>query len=291
MDAFLSHVPPGTCWSSSPRVGEPLAEGQVLAGPARRASAGGPRRGLALHLAGRRHDRAEPRNRRHPAGQGRHRHRARAGRRCPGPVLADRGRAGIWREVLLPGSYRLNPYGYKVKAGGRWSSRAGLRRRQAAARLTASRVATSDEMGILKDAILQPGIYPLNTEEYEVIPCDVGIYQTTYHYVQPGRQHRHHVPRQGWQPIELDCTIEWELRPDWPAWVAKFGTAEGTAQQGGGRGSLTKIGEHQEHPARGDLPARALRAARAGFQLSNHRHSMWTRTVPIKEAAAICRTS
>ena len=44
----------------------------------------------------------------------------------PGRVLAEDGEQGIRREVLLPGSYRLNPYGYEVEHGrhGRRSSRA-----------------------------------------------------------------------------------------------------------------------------------------------------------------------
>ena len=59
---------------------------------------------------------------------------------------------------------------------------AGLRRRQARGSADASRVARSEEKGIL-DEVLQPGIYPINTEEFEVIPCEVGIYQTTYQYI------------------------------------------------------------------------------------------------------------
>jgi hypothetical protein len=32
-----------------------------------------------------------------------------------GEFLADPGQKGIWRKVLGPGKYRINPYGYDVK--------------------------------------------------------------------------------------------------------------------------------------------------------------------------------
>jgi regulator of protease activity HflC (stomatin/prohibitin superfamily) len=138
-----------------------------------------------------------------------------------GRVLAEEGERGIQRMILLPGSYRLNPYGYKVKEVPMVKISPGfvgvLRRKLAS---------TDGEMGIIKDRILQPGLYPLNTEEYEVIACDVGIYQTTYQYLKESNDNTAiKFPAKDGNTIELDCTIEWEVKPEfWPVWVAKFGT-------------------------------------------------------------------
>ena len=81
-----------------------------------------------------------------------------------------------------------------------------------------------DEKGIVKNEILQPGIYPINTKIYQVLPCDVGVYQTTYHYdpVPKSNSSIEFKARDGFT-IHLDCTIEWELKPEhWPEWLVKF---------------------------------------------------------------------
>jgi regulator of protease activity HflC (stomatin/prohibitin superfamily) len=148
-----------------------------------------------------------------------------------GEFLASRGQQGIWREVLLPGSYRLNPYGYEVKLVDMVEVQqgyVGVKRRKLG-RDAASEFAQSPlEKGIIRDEILQPGRYPINTEEYEIIPCDVGIYQTTYHYTTDEKNNTALVfDASDSNRIQLDCTIEWELKPEfWPIWVAKFRNLE-----------------------------------------------------------------
>ena len=50
-----------------------------------------------------------------PARQGRRRDLQGRQRICPqGEFLAGPGQKGIWRQVLGPGKYRLNPYGYQI---------------------------------------------------------------------------------------------------------------------------------------------------------------------------------
>jgi regulator of protease activity HflC (stomatin/prohibitin superfamily) len=149
----------------------------------------------------------------------------------PGQVLADRGQQGIWRDVLLPGAYRLNPYGYEVKLADAVEVKAGfvgVLRRKLGADGPTEFAATPAEKGILRDRVLQPGLYPVNTEEYEVLPCPVGIYQTTYHYDTDAAKNTALVfDASDSNRIQLDCTIEWELRPQhWPAWLAKFRTLD-----------------------------------------------------------------
>jgi hypothetical protein len=162
-----------------------------------------------------------------------------------GRVLAEKGERGIQREILLSGSYRLNPYGFKVKQVPMVRIDPGfvgvLRRKLASG---------NGEMGIVKDRILQPGIYPLNTEEYEVIACEVGIGQTSYHYVPRSKDSITFQARDAYS-ITLDCTIEWEVKPEfWPTWVAKFGTAE---QQGKPDQKAGKEEGPQAPPKVGDI--------------------------------------
>ena len=145
----------------------------------------------------------------------------------PGVFLADRGQQGIWREVLLPGSYRLNPYGFEVKLVDMVEIKpgnVGVLRRKLGADGPTEFASGPNEKGILRDKVLEPGLYPVNTEEYEVISCPIGIYQTTYHYDLDKSKNTSLVfdSRDSFR-IELDCTIEWELQPEhWPEWVAKF---------------------------------------------------------------------
>src|SRR5262249_39843180 len=84
----------------------------------------------------------------------------------------------------------------------------------------------ANEKGILKGEVLQPGIYYVNTKEYEVLAREVGIYQTTYRYDKdaPRGGNAMTFPAKDGNTISLDCTIEWEVLPkNWPALVAKYG--------------------------------------------------------------------
>lgn len=144
-----------------------------------------------------------------------------------GVFLAERGQQGIWREVLLPGSYRLNPYGYEVKLVDMVEIKpgnVGVLRRKLGANGRTEFAGGPNEKGIVRERVLQPGLYPVNTEEYEVISCPVGIYQTTYHYdLDKSKNTALVFDASDSNRIELDCTIEWELQPEhWPEWVAKF---------------------------------------------------------------------
>lgn len=148
-----------------------------------------------------------------------------------GVFLAERGQQGIWREVLLPGSYRLNPYGFEVKLVDMVEIKpgnVGVLRRKLGADGPTEFAAGPNEKGIVRDNVLEPGLYPVNTEEYEVISCPIGIYQTTYHYdLDKSKNTALVFDASDSNRIELDCTIEWELQPEhWPKWVAKFRTQE-----------------------------------------------------------------
>jgi hypothetical protein len=128
----------------------------------------------------------------------------------------------------MPGSYRLNPYELKaeeVKAVQVPPGYVGVMRRLLG-KDGADRFANADdEKGILRE-VLQPGAYYLNTKEYEVLPREVGIYQTSYHYVENSpKSSSIKFPAKDGNTIEMDCTIEWEVKPkDWPELVAEYDT-------------------------------------------------------------------
>jgi hypothetical protein len=140
-----------------------------------------------------------------------------------GRVLAERHERGIWREVLMPGSYRLNPEGYKVEVVPMVKVEPGfigIKRRLL--------VASDGDVEGIQEGVLAPGIYPINTKEFEVVSRDIGIYQTTFH-AGSGKEKDGVIsfPASDANIITLDCTVEWELKPEhWPRWLAKFGTRE-----------------------------------------------------------------
>ncbi|MBL8796472.1 MAG: hypothetical protein JNM56_21410, partial [Planctomycetia bacterium] len=234
---FLHHVPSGRMLVIIAKFGEPLGEGQILAAPGqkgireqvlgegwhfvwpilyetelkenilvpgKRATAAGlelPKVGIVKALGG--------------------------APLPPGQFLAEKGQQGIWREVLLPGSYRFNPYGFEVKLVDMVEVKAGyvgVLRRKLGADGPTEFAAGPVEKGIIRDRVLQPGLYPVNTEEYEVISCPIGVYQTSYHYDTDAAKNTALVfDASDSNRIQLDCTIEWELKPEfWPEWVAKF---------------------------------------------------------------------
>ncbi len=149
----------------------------------------------------------------------------------PGQYLAEKGQQGIWRDVLLPGTYRLNPYGYEVTLVDMVEIKpgyVGVMRRKLGDDGATEFATKPSEKGIIRDKVLQPGLFAINTEEYEVIPCEIGIYQTSYHYTTDPKDNTALVfDASDSNRIQLDCTIEWELKPEfWPQWLSKFRSME-----------------------------------------------------------------
>jgi hypothetical protein len=146
----------------------------------------------------------------------------------PGQILADADdEQGIRRHILLPGAYRINPYGFKVEQVPAVEIKpgfVGVQRRLLGADNTNRFADKPGEKGILRD-VLQPGLYYVNTKEYEVIPSEVGIYQSSYRH-EKGTGIT--FPGADGNTITLDCTIEWEVLPrDIPALVSEFRTRAG----------------------------------------------------------------
>lgn len=98
-----------------------------------------------------------------------------------GEFLADPGQKGIWRTVLGPGKYRLNPYGYKIDIVDAMSvpiGYAGVITSLSGGQAPAGEFAGDNQKGVRKD-ILQPGLYYVNPEQYKVDVLEIGVNQVT----------------------------------------------------------------------------------------------------------------
>jgi hypothetical protein len=138
-----------------------------------------------------------------------------------GRVLADEGEQGIQRQVLPPGGYRINKHGFKVDLVDATEIKPGY------VGVMRRRLATEGDQGtgILPHA-LQPGLYYLNTQEFEIIPVEVGIFQTTFLAPEKegGKNTAITFTSKGGFPISIDCTVEWEVLPQhMPSIVAEYG--------------------------------------------------------------------
>jgi hypothetical protein len=153
---------------------------------------------------------------------------ARGGKPLPtGRLLAEEGEQGIQRHVLPPGTYRINGHGFDVDLEPATEVKPGyvgvLRRLLGTD--SKGRFAESDEeKGILR-TVLQPGLYYINTKEFEVLPTEIGIFQTTFRTESnPKKSTAITFTSKGGFAISMDCTVEWEVRPqDMPSLIAEYG--------------------------------------------------------------------
>lgn len=98
----------------------------------------------------------------------------------PDEFLAGKDERGIQREVLLPGTYKLNPYAYEVKTVkmveiepghvGVIAARSG--------KPAKGQLADEGERGVQK-RVLEPGLYAINPEAYSVESIEIGFNQIT----------------------------------------------------------------------------------------------------------------
>ncbi|VGO21079.1 SPFH domain-containing protein [Pontiella sulfatireligans] len=98
-----------------------------------------------------------------------------------GEFIAERGQKGIWRSVLGPGKYRMNPYGYNVEIVDAISipiGYDGVVTSLAGERAASGEFANAKQQGVRKD-VLQPGLYYVNPKEYKVDVLEIGINQVS----------------------------------------------------------------------------------------------------------------
>lgn len=98
-----------------------------------------------------------------------------------GKFIAERGQKGIWRSVLGPGKYRMNPYGYNVNIVDAISipiGYAGVITSLSGEQPSSGQFADGDQKGVRRD-VLQPGLYYVNPKEYKVDVLEIGINQVS----------------------------------------------------------------------------------------------------------------
>ena len=98
-----------------------------------------------------------------------------------GEFIADRGQKGIWRSVLGPGKYRMNPYGYNIEIVDAISipiGYAGVITSLSGEQAVSGLFADEKQKGVRKD-VLQPGLYYVNPKEYKVDVLEIGINQVS----------------------------------------------------------------------------------------------------------------
>ncbi len=99
-----------------------------------------------------------------------------------GEIIApDENSQGVWRNVLGPGLYRLNPLGYQVDIVDAINipiGYVGVVTSQTGAAAEPGEFATVGQKGVLKD-ILQPGLYYLNPRAYQVNVIEIGMNQVS----------------------------------------------------------------------------------------------------------------
>lgn len=100
----------------------------------------------------------------------------------PGEILAsDTTSKGVWKDVLGPGTYRLNPEGYDITqldAVNIPIGYVGIVTSQTGRPVKPGEFAGPGEQGVMKD-VLQPGLYYINPRAYQVDVLEIGMNQVS----------------------------------------------------------------------------------------------------------------
>jgi len=227
-NSFFVYVPPGSHLIIISKDGKPLEPGQILADEGQKGiqrTVHGEGWHFVLPIV---YDTEIEKNVDVPAGKVGI-VTARGGKSLPpGRLLAEPGEQGIQRRVLTPGTYRINGHGFDVDLVPATEIKpgyVGVLRRLLGVDNTGRFAETPDEKGILR-SVLQPGLYYINIKEFEVIPTEIGIFQTTFRAdpSNPANSTAITFTSKGGFPISMECTVEWEVRPqDMPSLIAEYG--------------------------------------------------------------------
>jgi len=100
----------------------------------------------------------------------------------PGEILAaDTACKGVWKDVLGPGTYRLNPEGYEITmldAVNIPIGYVGIVTSQTGTPVKPGEFAGPGQQGVMKD-VLQPGLYYINPRAYQVDVLEIGMNQVS----------------------------------------------------------------------------------------------------------------
>jgi hypothetical protein len=98
-----------------------------------------------------------------------------------GEFLAETGQKGIWKTLLGPGKYRMNPYGYQIDIVNAISipiGYAGVITSLSGEQAPPGDFAVANQKGVRRD-ILQPGLYYVNPRQYKVDVLEIGVNQVS----------------------------------------------------------------------------------------------------------------
>lgn len=138
-------------------------------------------------------------------------------------ILVSDNQRGVWRRVLTPGKYRMNPDAYKIEIHDAVEIRPGYVGfvTSLVGRPPTGDFAGPEERGI-QQKVLQPGLYYLNPFAFRVQEVEVGINQVSFL-----DENQIRFPSRDAFNISLEATVEWELLPHNVARVlAEFGAKE-----------------------------------------------------------------
>jgi hypothetical protein len=96
-------------------------------------------------------------------------------------LAADTACKGVWKDVLGPGTYRLNPEGYEVTMLDAINipiGYVGIVTCQTGTPVKPGEFAGPGEKGVMKD-VLQPGLYYINPRAYQVDVLEIGMNQVS----------------------------------------------------------------------------------------------------------------
>lgn len=100
----------------------------------------------------------------------------------PGEILsADSRGKGVWKDVLGPGTYRLNPEGYQVNQLDAINipiGYVGIVTSQTGKPVKPGEFAGSGEQGVMRE-VLHPGLYYINPRAYQVDVLEIGMNQVS----------------------------------------------------------------------------------------------------------------
>jgi len=108
---------------------------------------------------------------------------SKVGKELPaGEILAaDTACKGVWKDVLGPGTYRLNPEGYEVTMLDAINipiGYVGIVTSQTGKPVKPGEFAGPDQQGVMKD-VLPPGLYYINPRAYQVDVLEIGMNQVS----------------------------------------------------------------------------------------------------------------
>jgi len=96
-------------------------------------------------------------------------------------LAADTAGKGVWKDVLGPGAYRLNPEGYEITLLDVVNipiGYVGIVTSQTGLSVKPGEFAGPGQQGVMKD-VLQPGLYYINPRAYQVDVLEIGMNQVS----------------------------------------------------------------------------------------------------------------